>query len=207
MNDMNFDEKAAQWDTPQRIERAKAQAGFIRKELGRPYHFTALEIGCGTGLLAFELKDYFSKIYCAEPSEGMRAVLNEKLQQSGIQNILPDDTSLLSQEEYFGTFDVVYSAMVFHHIADISEELLQLRKMLKSGGHLIIIDLDIDDGTFHSDDPTFNGHHGFDRQELGLLLAQCGFSAATFQTIYSGVKPMGEKQVPYSLFLCHACSC
>lgn len=207
VNNMGFNEKAACWDTPERIGRAKVQADFIKTELGRSSGLTALEIGCGTGLVAFGLRDYFSKIYCIDSSEGMLAVLREKIKQNGAENLVACDTALLSRKEYLASFDVVYSVMAFHHIVDIKAELLLLRQTLKSGGHLIIIDLDTDDGSFHSGEPDFNGHHGFDRQALGLLLAQCGFSAATFKTLYSGVKPVGEKPVAYSLFLCHACSC
>lgn len=201
---MNFDQRAAGWDTPERIERTKTLAGFITAELGPAAGLTALEVGCGTGLMAYALEDYFEKIYCVEASAGMLAVLSEKLAQLGTKSLTPCGTELLSRSALFGTIDVVYSSMAFHHIQDIRAELTALRRMLKQGGHLIIIDLDTDDGSFHSDDPDFNGHHGFERPALGALMEACGFGDVTFKTIFSGEKPVGERAVSYSLFLCHA---
>ena len=52
-----FDQKAAQWDAkPVRVERARAVAAGIKAALPLSPHVTALEYGCGTGLLSFALQ-------------------------------------------------------------------------------------------------------------------------------------------------------
>jgi len=50
-----FDEKAATWDdNPEHAHRARAIAEEIDKEIPFDSTFTAMEYGCGTGLLSFQ---------------------------------------------------------------------------------------------------------------------------------------------------------
>ena len=197
---MSFDNAAPNWDSPERIERAHALAASILRKLGNTPFRTALEFGCGTGLISFLLQERFERIYCVDSSEGMLSVLRKKIEMTGAKNIVPSDTGLLAQKEFADTFDVVYSSMVFHHIMDIEAQLRALYPLLKPGGLLITIDLDKDDGSFHRAEPDFNGHNGFDRKALSEWMQGSGFSDVQFETVYEGKKG-GH---PYSLFLCRA---
>lgn len=197
---MSFDNAAPNWDSPERIERAHALAASILRKLGNTPIRTALEFGCGTGLISFLLQERFERIYCVDSSEGMLSVLRKKIEMTGAKNIVPSDTGLLAQKEFSDAFDVVYSSMVFHHIMDIEAQLRALYPLLKPGGLLITIDLDKDDGSFHRAEPDFNGHNGFDRKALSEWMQGSGFSDVQFETVYEGKKG-GH---PYSLFLCRA---
>ena len=54
-----FDQKAAQWDAKAvRVERAQAVADGIKAALPLSPRLTALDYGCGTGLLSFALQPY-----------------------------------------------------------------------------------------------------------------------------------------------------
>jgi ubiquinone/menaquinone biosynthesis C-methylase UbiE len=87
---MNFDEQAVVWDDDlKKIERAKVVAKEIINFIQPDQKLTALEFGCGTGLLSFELKDSFKRITLADNSEGMIKVLKKKIKTSGVNNFDP----------------------------------------------------------------------------------------------------------------------
>ena len=94
-------------------------------------------------------------------------------------------------------FDLVYTLMTLHHIPDTAKILGCFHSMLNPGGILCIADLDEEDGSFHSDQPTFDGHNGFDRTELSVGLEQAGFTNICFSTCYELIKD--ERKYP--LFL------
>ena len=197
---MSFDDAARNWDTPERTERAHALAASILRAIGSAQKTAAMEFGCGTGLISFLLREYFESIYCVDASEGMLDVLRQKIKSTGAGNLIPADTALLEKPELLGTFDVIYSSMVFHHIIDVSARLCALYPLLRPNGLLITIDLDQEDGSFHRAEPGFHGHNGFDRLELAKWMQSSGFSGIQFETAYEGKK--GD--LPYSLFLCRA---
>ncbi len=195
---MSFDDAALHWDTPERIERANKLAASILHTVGDAPKDTALEFGCGTGLLSFALREHFQHIDCVDASEGMLYVLRQKIETADASNIVASDSGLLAQKEYAGAFDVIYSSMVFHHITDVEAQLRTLSPLLKPNGLLITIDLDKEDGSFHRAEPDFNGHNGFDRTTFAGWMQGCSFSDVQFKTAYAGKKG----GLPYSLFLC-----
>ncbi len=197
---MSFDDAARNWDTPERMERAQALAASILHTIGSAQKTAALEFGYGTGLLSFLLREYFESVYCVDASEGMLDVLRQKIEKAGAINLIPANTALLEKSKLFGTFDVIYSSMVFHHIIDVTAQLRTLYPLLRPNGLLITIDLDQEDGSFHRAEPDFHGHNGFDRLELAKRMQESGFFDIQFETAYEGMK--GD--LPYSLFLCRA---
>ncbi|MFB3105194.1 MAG: hypothetical protein ACE1ZA_09705 [Pseudomonadales bacterium] len=70
--------------------------------------------------------------------------------------------------------------------------------MLNSGGTLIIVDLDAEDGSFHG--PHIDVHHGFDRNALKQMLLGVGFNRANVTDCYQLTR---EGRI-YSLFLANA---
>jgi predicted TPR repeat methyltransferase len=62
----NFDERAESWDDdPVRVARAAAVAEGIRSRVPLSSAMRALEYGCGTGLLSFELRHELGHITLA----------------------------------------------------------------------------------------------------------------------------------------------
>ena len=81
----NFDERAKDWDTdPMKVERAQSVADAIRRAVPLTADMSALEYGCGTGLLSFALQSHLGKITLADTSLGMLSVLTEKIAASGV---------------------------------------------------------------------------------------------------------------------------
>ena len=76
----DFDSRAKDWDeVPGRAQRADAVAAAIREQVPLSRTMTALEYGCGTGLLSFALQAELGLITLADSSSGMLEVLGKKL--------------------------------------------------------------------------------------------------------------------------------
>jgi ubiquinone/menaquinone biosynthesis C-methylase UbiE len=193
---MDFDSQAAIWDTQRRRARAKALAGVIRESWGeRPEK--ALDFGCGTGLLTFELFPFAGEIAGYDASDGMGNMFCLKMEEAGAKNVRFLTESEMERER----FDVVFSSMVLHHIRDVGFAIRRLRALLAPGGRFVWIDIDKDDGTFHRDEPDFDGHDGFERDEARALLSDAGFRDVTVKTAYEGVRDVGGVGTSYSMFV------
>ena len=198
---MYFDNVALNWDSDSKLKRAKILSDKILEEIPQTSDFCALDFGCGTGMMALCLSESFNEIICTDLSEKMLEVLSNKLASSDFSNIKAIPVKELYNSQSDKKFDLIYSSMVFHHIVDTEKELKKLYELLNENGSLIIIDLDIVDESFHSDCPDFDGHNGFDRQELIDIFNKCGFKNINIKTVFEGQKPMENGNTDFTLFL------
>src|SRR5262245_45349796 len=80
----DFDARAATWDDdPTKVERARAIANRIAREVPLAGTMAALEYGAGTGLLGFMLRDRIGELTLADISDGMLAVAARKVAAAG----------------------------------------------------------------------------------------------------------------------------
>ena len=144
-----FDEKAKAWDDdPDHARRAQTIAKAIGEEIPNDPSLTAMEYGCGTGLLSFPLRDRFSSITLIDSSKGMLEVLKKKIAKSAATNMEALNADLLeSPKSLSKSFSVIYSAMVLHHIPDLDKIFSLWHSFLTTPGHLCVADLDSDKGT------------------------------------------------------------
>ncbi len=201
---MDFSAEASKWDTDKRVKRAKIIAEQIKRAIDIKEHFNALEFGCGTGLISFNLHDKFESITLVDTAKGMIDVLNEKIQDSGINNMKALQRDIDSHNELSGNYDVIYTSMVLHHIKDTETTLKNLHTLLKNNGQLCIVELSKDDGTFHKYEQDFDGHNGFEQAELKDLLEKIGFRKVTYEVFFRDVKVIDCTEFKYSLFLMKA---
>ncbi|GAB4486776.1 MAG: class I SAM-dependent methyltransferase [Anaerolineales bacterium] len=180
----DFDSRAQTWDSdPMKVERAARVAEAIRAALPLHSGMTALEYGCGTGLLSFSLRTDFAHITLADTSQGMLNVLAAKIADSGLRNMTPLRLDLTTDPAPASRFDVTYSLMVLHHIPNTDHILRQFHTLLKPGGWLAIADLDAEDGTFHTDGST-DVHLGFERAALQKQVESAGLGEVNISTAY-----------------------
>ena len=178
-----FGEQAKTWDQdPAKVERARAVADEMRKRIPLTREMRALEYGCGTGLLSFELYRDLGQITLADTSEGMLEVLRGKIAAAGAGNMHAVRLDLTEEGSLPERFDLIYSLMVLHHIDDHRRVLDGFHQALRPEGILCICDLDREDGTFH--DGEFHGPPGFDRAELAGLVQEAGFENVGFSTAH-----------------------
>ena len=200
---MNFDSRAKTWDDdPMKAARAEAVAQGICAQVVLTPQMSALEYGCGTGLLSFALRERLGQLTLADSSSGMLAVLEEKISSGAIANMSALKLDLASDPLPDERFDLVHSLMTLHHIDDTDALLRALYALLKSPGYLCLADLDSEDGSFHGAD--FSGHRGFDRETLQRQATEAGFRNVRFSTVFSirkAVATGGEKDFPVFLMV------
>jgi len=178
-----FDIKATEWDKNDMYrERARTIAGEIIKEIPLTRIMTALEFGAGTGLLSFMLKDLLKEITLIDNSEGMVKVLNEKLKAEKADTLKAIKADLEYEDRPLGSFDLIYTLMVLHHVGDVDTVIKKFHSMLNPGGYLAIADLYREDGSFHGE--AFHGHKGFDPDSLAALLGKYGFTGINHRKVY-----------------------
>ena len=195
---MSFNAKAKDWDNdPGKVERAKVFAAEIVNYIQPDNTMKALEFGCGTGLLSFHLKDFFNSVTLVDTSENMLDVLQEKIDRENLTNFKPVLIDLLNDKLNDSDFDLIYTLMTMHHIIDLDKILTKFSALLKTGGYLCIADLVKEDGSFHSNVADFNGHNGFDKNELTKILDKNGFEVIFYKICYEIEKDNRK----YPLFL------
>ncbi len=196
----HFDSKARQWDdNPVFRERGLKIAEAIRKAVPLNRHMSALDYGCGTGLLSFPLKDELGTILMADSSGGMLEVVDEKIAAQGVTNMTTLQLDLMVDPPPAQRFDLIVTAMTLHHVPDTDHILRIFHDLLQPGGMLCIADLDQEDGSFHG--PEVDVHHGFDQADLARRAAQSGFADAQFQTVFSITKENESGTRDYPVFL------
>lgn len=158
---MDFNIKALNWDNERRIKRAEIIANEIINAIPEKNNHYALDFGCGTGLVSFNLINNFEHITLVDSSEGMIKKLNEKIQDSKVKNMTAFQVDINNDSLLQEKSDVIYTSMVLHHIINTKMTLENLYKRLNNKGCLCIVDLDEDDGSFHKSEVGFDGHNGF----------------------------------------------
>ncbi len=193
-----FDQAARSWDDdPAKVERARVVAAQIVERLDPSPDARLFEYGAGTGLVAQHLQSHVGALTLADNSAGMRDAMADKVAGGR----LPEgsriwDLDLATQAPPAGErFDLAVTVQVLHHVPDLGPVLGGFAALLEPGGHLCIVDLEQEDGSFHGEG--FGGHHGFDRDQLGAQLEAAGFTQVTFQHAYD----LEKNGHPYPLFL------
>jgi ubiquinone/menaquinone biosynthesis C-methylase UbiE len=197
----NFDERAKDWDSdPKKVERARAVAEAIRNAIPLTQKMSALEYGCGTGLVSFVLQSDLGQITLADTSQGMLDVLGEKIAAAGVTNMHPTRLDLSTDPLPAERFDLTYSLMTLHHIEDAKGILKKFHALLKPSGILCIADLDKEDGSFHTDGTT-DVHLGFERGELQQWVKDTGFADIKFSTAFEIKKKIDDIEKTFPVFL------
>ncbi len=200
MSNNRFDEKAGSWDEkPERRKLANAVAGAIGM-LPINKHMTAMEFGCGTGLVGLQLAPQLGQLVAIDTSSGMIEVLQNKVATEPHDNVTPVQGDIVNKEIH-ETFDLIFTSMTLHHIDNIGPILIRLHQLLKTGGILAIADLDHEDGSFHTED-SGEKHHGFKRKDLESQLVEIGFNPPQFKTVHSiSKKDKDGNEKDYDIFL------
>lgn len=170
----HFNDSAAQWDTPQKIQMmgtlAKLTNEALHTLLSLNQKLDIIDFGCGTGLYGLEFADYARSITGIDTSEGMLDVFREKTAgQEHIRALLldleqPNETLSMPADLQA---DLILSGMAFHHLKQPDAVLEKLKSLLSPGGAIAIVDLDKEDGTFHPDNKKMGVQHfGFSRHTV-----------------------------------------
>ena len=127
-----FDAFATEYDF---VASLQNQNDFFTKNLSASKG-AALDIGCGSGILAFELAQYYDNAVAVDLSEKMLAIASQKRSAPNIEYIQMDASQLALDRQ----FDLIVSAATFHHLPNLPAALDAIKKMLNPHGKIVFID-------------------------------------------------------------------
>ena len=180
MSDL-FNAKAVDWDSGEMVQMLSSSiGGAIIEQLSLHDSMHVMDFGAGTGLISSHIAPLVNNITAVDISPAMLNRLAAKPELQGkvetvCQNIIDEP---LNRE-----FDLIVSAMAVHHVEDTKMLLQRFSEHLKPGAKVALADLDKEDGSFHPADIEGVFHHGFERNELQLLLEKNGFMNVEFLTV------------------------
>jgi ubiquinone/menaquinone biosynthesis C-methylase UbiE len=192
-----FDLRAADWDTPERVERATRSAAAIRAAVPMTPSTRVIDIGSGTGLLGLALLPYIGSLVLADPSAGMTTTARSKIEAAGLRDVEAIAFDFPSPVSPPGApFDLAVSLMALHHVEDTAATLRSIHALLAVDGRIALIDLEAEDGSFHDSEDGIH-HHGFEASLLRDLATEAGFGEVGTAELFT-VERNGR---PYPLLL------
>lgn len=127
------------YTTPERMDTSCSFIyGWERSRLFELADFkdkVVLDVGAGSGRLAFAAAEQAGEVYASEPVERLREYLRDTIIQKGISNIRVVDGMAHSLPYPDDTFDIVMSGHVVGD--DFDNEIAELTRVVKNGGFLI----------------------------------------------------------------------
>ena len=94
-----------------------------------------LDVGSGTGRLAFAAATVARKVYASELADRLREYMRDKIEREGIGNVVVLDGTIEAIPFEDDTFDIAMSAHVVG--LDYEKEIASLTRVVKNGGYII----------------------------------------------------------------------
>lgn len=182
-NTDKFDMIAGTYDTAERIHIAKVSSEAIRGYLVDSKTKSAIDFGCGTGLVGLNLLDDFKSMLFLDASQNMVNRMRQKIASLHITNA---DTLCFDFEH--GSLselraDYIFMAQVLLHIPDVELILSRMYEVLEPGGHLLLVDFDKNERVVSD-----MVHNGFDQAALAGVMTGLGYKDIRSKTFYTGSK-------------------
>lgn len=172
-----FKEKAETYDSTDWDNELAAIGKMILSEI--PFHdqMHVMDFGAGTGLLCSQIVPMVQKITAVDISDAMLEKLNAKPELKTKVNAVCQD---IMKTPIDGEFDMIISAFAMHHVEDTNKLIQTFAKHLDAGSRIALVDIDEEDGSFHSEDNLGVFHCGFNRDSLKSILKMHSFTDIDF---------------------------
>lgn len=110
-----------------------------------PSRELAVDVGTGDGLLLDVLSPLYQRVLAVDRSRAQLARVSQRIASRGFVNVSLleggfDDASLLERVERLGGADLVYAGRVLHHASRPAEAVKAFARLLKPGGHCVVLD-------------------------------------------------------------------
>ena len=125
----------------------------------------------------------------------------EHVEKQQIKNFKPLLIDLIKNPSKIAKTDVIFTLMTLHHIHNIEQISNIFHSLLNTNGYLCIADLDEEDGSFHPKEQNFDGHFGFNKNNLETTLKNCGFEIVHYSIPYTIEKEVTGKKYPLFLMI------
>ncbi|MCC7013796.1 MAG: metalloregulator ArsR/SmtB family transcription factor [Planctomycetes bacterium] len=195
-----FDEIAADWDKIG-ADFATGQARQRAAACLVPRGMVIADVGCGTGYLARGLAGLVERIICIDRSKPMLDQARKRLASErpeaqvefrrGELHALP----LRAAE-----VDGLLAGMVLHHLADLGPALREMRRALKPGAPLVVLELEPHSQDWMRDE-LGDRHLGFESAFVARALERAGFESVNVEPVddHYTPRPKRSKSTPTEL--------
>lgn len=138
------------------------------------------DLGCGAGHITDALAPCVAKVIAVDESGPMLGVAKQRLEEHANVDLRVGTIEALPIED--GTLDAAVLFLVAHFITDPSKVMHEVRRVLKPGGRLLIVDLMSHDRV---DYVVQLGHvwQGFDGEQVKEWLANAGFTSCRYRPL------------------------
>jgi ubiquinone/menaquinone biosynthesis C-methylase UbiE len=104
-----------------------------------------LDVGCGAGHLSFAIAAGVGSVVASDLSPQMLDAVSDEAKRRGLGNITTQRASVESLPFESASFDAVCTRFSAHHWSDLRRGIAEMRRVLKPGGRLIVIDIESPD--------------------------------------------------------------
>lgn len=137
------------------MDQAQTLTDLLHHDTRYPAGSSVLEAGCGVGaqtvpLLKNSPGAYFTCIDCSEAS---LAEAEARVTTAGYRNAVFKKADIFNLPFAPANFDHVFVCFVLEHLSEPKEALISLKKVLKPGGTITVIEGDHGSAYFHPDSP------------------------------------------------------
>ncbi len=128
-------------------DRARVLQSLDRKILqaaGLTPTMEVLDLGCGTGRLSIEIAEFLTsgKVVGIDRSAGIILAARSALKRQSIANLTFQESSSENIDLPDASCDFVYARLLFQHLSKPQLTLAEIRRVLKPGGIVCIVDVD-----------------------------------------------------------------
>jgi ubiquinone/menaquinone biosynthesis C-methylase UbiE len=190
---------------PRENQRLQDQAGtlvdVLHSDTAYPAGSTVLEIGCGVGAQTFALaqRSPGARFMAIDRSADSISKAKRKVAQAGLTNVEFRQADIFALPFSADSFDHVFVCFVLEHLARPAEALVILRRLLKPGGTITVIEGDHGSTYFYPDSSAAHaaiqcqvrlqqqaGGNALIGRQIYPLLVEAGFGAVRVspRTVY-----------------------
>jgi arsenite methyltransferase len=164
MSQLVFDEDAArQVESVYRIREAQQRRRTVRETLGARPGERVLDVGCGPGFYCAELAGEVGpsgSVVGVDGSEAMLALAGRRCAELGNVELRAGDATALGVAD--ADFDAALCVQVLEYVADTRAALAELHRALRSGGRVLVWDIDWATFSMQDDELTRRVHTAWD---------------------------------------------
>lgn len=144
------------------------------------HEWTVGDLGCGTGQLSASLAPFVRRIIAVDDSDAMLTAARQRL--DGLDNVEVRGGELEALPMDEGELDVAILFLVLHHVVEPARALAEVRRVLRPGGRLLVVDMMTHD---HEEYRQQMGHVwlGLSSQQIGDWLEAASFAAPRYQPL------------------------